>query len=435
MKMHLPSTVRRYLPRSKFGRNILMLASGTAVAQAINIAASPLLTRIYSPEDFGAWAVFCSVISILLVLVSLRYEFAIPLPKAIEKAASLLVLSLGIVFGFCSVVAVAVWCFGGFFVKLVNVPSLGPYLWLIPLGLFGAGVFQVLNYWAVRDNDFAIISRTRVSRSLWQVAVQLILGLLKKGPLGLLLGYAVGQAGGGEVLLLAIWRKYKEYIKSVSFGSIRRVAVRYRRFPLLSSGASLLNILSSQGATLILTIFYGPQMVGQLALVNKVVGTPLTLVGSAVTQVYMGEASLILKNGGNLCHLFSKTVRKLFVWGSLPIAVLGLSGPWFFPLFFGGRWRDAGLYALILAPVFIAQFVVSSVSQSANVAERQDLQLLGDAVRLVLVLGGIVIAHILGWSGMSVIGLYSITMFVSYLFYFCLYRFVAKISLDVKARA
>jgi len=421
---------KKYLPKSKFGRNVLILAGGTAMAQVVNVAVSPLLTRIYSPEDFGTWAVFCSIVSILLVLVSLRYEFAIPLPKRIDMAASLLVLSLGIVFGFCLVAAVGVWCLGGFFVKHFNISSLGPYLWLVPLGLFGAGVLQVLNYWAVRDNDFGLISRTRVNRSLWQAVTHLLLGLLKEGPLGLLFGYVVGQASGGEVLLLAIWKKYREYIKKVSFKSVRRAAVRYRRFPLLSSGASLLNILSSQASTLLLTIFYGPQMVGQLALVDKVVGAPMALVGSAIAQVYMGEASLVIKNGGNLHQLFTRTVHKLFVFGSLPIVLLGLSGPLIFPLVFGGRWREAGYYALILAPVFVAQFVISPVSQSANVKERQELQLFGDVVRLTLVVGGILVAHVFKWSQIAAVAVYSGSMSISYLCYFCLYRVVVKPSLE-----
>jgi len=42
--------------KSEFAKNVLTLMTGTTIAQAIPIAISPILTRIYTPEDFGVFA-------------------------------------------------------------------------------------------------------------------------------------------------------------------------------------------------------------------------------------------------------------------------------------------------------------------------------------------------------------------------------------------
>lgn len=421
---------KRYLPKSRFGRNVIVLAGGTAVAQGILILVSPILTRIYSPEDFGVWAVYTSIVSIVLVLASLRYEFAIPLPKREGDAFALLVLALGIVVVISLIFSAAVSILGEFFVDLLNVPVLGRYLWVFPLGLLGAGIYQVLNYWAIRENEFGLIARTRFTRSVGQVITQLVLGILQAGPLGLLLGHVVGQAGGSEVLIFSVLKRYWKSIRATSWDRVKQVAYRYRRFPLISSGASLLNIVSSQVAILLLLAFYGSQVAGWLSLVTKVIGLPLTLVGSAVAQTYLGESSIVLRDGEGLYGLFSRTARRLFFLGSIPIALLGISSPLVFPFVFGGDWQNAGFYALVMTPMFMAQFVVSPLSQSANVVERQDLQFLGDALRLIIVVAVFLVAHFLKWSHFAAIAAYSGSMFLTYLIFFFLYRFAVKLTLN-----
>ena len=43
----------KFIPQSAYARNVITLMTGTSIAQAIPIAVSPILTRIYSPEQFG----------------------------------------------------------------------------------------------------------------------------------------------------------------------------------------------------------------------------------------------------------------------------------------------------------------------------------------------------------------------------------------------
>jgi O-antigen/teichoic acid export membrane protein len=407
--------IRDAFAGSHFARSVAVLAGGTAAGQAIIVLTSPILTRLYTPEDFGVLAVYVSTLSILVVVASLRYELAIPLPGDDEAAANLLILSLTVVLGVGMLSGGAVWLFGDQLLRWTNAPAMESYLWLLPLSLVGAGAYQVLNYWAIRRRAFFHVARTKLYQSVAQVLAQISLGLIKLGPGGLLLGDVAGRAGGSGTLAALAFRRDAEVFKRVSVEGIKRVAVRYRRFPLLSSGSSLLNSAGLQLPAILLAAFYGPQVAGWFALGQRVVGVPAVLVGRAVAQVYIGEAARLARESpAELDRLFSTTARRLLFAGIVPIALLVAGGPLLFELVFGENWSEAGSYLRILGAMFLVQFVVVPLSQTLNVLERQDLQLVWDAGRLLLVVGGLVLAYVLDWTAWTAIAIYSISMFAAY---------------------
>jgi len=114
------------------------------------------------------------------------------------------------------------------------------------LGVLGAGTYQILNYWAVRKRDFPRIARTRLSRGVARAALQVGVGFAHSGPLGLLLGQFAGETAGSTSLGLAAWRKDRAPFQAVSLQGIRLAGARYKRFPLFSSWAGLLDALGLQ---------------------------------------------------------------------------------------------------------------------------------------------------------------------------------------------
>jgi O-antigen/teichoic acid export membrane protein len=400
---------------SSFVRSVAVLAGGTALGQGLIVLASPLLTRLYTPLDFGVLAAYTSILSILLVVASLRYELAITLPEDDESAGSLLVLSLAIVLGMTALVGLTAWLLGGHIARWTNASALQPYLWLLPISFLGAGVYQVLNYWAVRKRAFGRIAQTQLSQGLGMVLTQVGSGLLELGPAGLLLGDVVGRVSGAGTLMTLSFRKDGSLFKRVSIPRIRWAALRYRRFPLLSSVSVLINSAGLQLPPLLMAAFYGPQAAGLFALGQRVIGMPMALVGRAVAQVYMGEASrLAQEDPGALHRLFFGTARRLLSVCIVPIVALGASGPRVFTLLFGERWPEAGVYVRLLAIMFVAQFVVVPLSQTLNVLERQDWQLAWDVGRLVMMVGGLWIASALGWPARIAVMVYGVAMFIAY---------------------
>jgi O-antigen/teichoic acid export membrane protein len=411
-----PGRLLRILPKGKFARSVAVMTAGTALGQGLVLASAPLLTRLYTPADFGVLAVYGSIVSLVAVVGALRYELAIALPEDDESAANLLLLALILVMLISLLAGLGVWLLADQLVRLVNTAALKPYLWLVPLGVLGTGIYEALTFWAVRKKAFTTIARTRFTQSAGQVLTQTILGLLKLGPVGLLLGQVVGKTGGSGTLATLAWKHDRESIKRISASGMCRAALRYRRFPMLSSSTAVLNYSGLYLPPILLAAFYGPQVAGWFLLGQRVIGLPMMVVGKSVSDVYMGEAAQLVRTDPHaLERLFTKTAKRLTLIGAPPLLVLGLIAPWVFALVFGEGWREAGVYAQLMAVAFLAQFVTTPLETTFAVTERQDLGLARHTIRLVLVVGSLSLAHWARWGPVVAISLYSAGMFVTYM--------------------
>ncbi|MDY6878145.1 MAG: oligosaccharide flippase family protein [Chloroflexota bacterium] len=420
----------RIMRNKGFAHNVVLLAGSTTLSQGVVMLASPILTRLYTPADFGVLTVYTAILSTLSVVASLRYELAIPLPEDDETAVNLLALSTLIVPTMSLLTGLGVFLLGDQIVHWTNTPALKPYLWLLLPGLLGAGGYQVFNYWAIRKKAFDRIAQTKLSQSLGKVLTQVILGLLELGPVGLLLGNIVGQVSGSGTLAALAYKQNRGALEQINKTRVRWVAQRYRRFPLLSSGSALLNRAGLDLPPLLLAAFYGPQVVGWFGLGRRLIKVPMTLVGRSVAQVYMGESARLAQEAPETLHrLFLKTAQKLLLVGGIPIALLGLSSPWLFALIFGEIWREAGVYVQLLAVMLVAEFVVVPVSSTLNMLEQQNLQLAWDVGRLVLVVSILWLANTMGGSPVQAVGAYSGGMLIAYLGLFGLCNYaLAKVA-------
>ncbi len=419
--------LRTRLFRGTFARSVALIAGGTALGQAAVVLVSPILTRLYTPEDFGLLAAFVSVFSILVTMNSLRYELAIPLADTPARTTNLIVLVLLLVIGTTLLFGVVFGLFGEDFARLINAPGLHPYLGLLLLSLLGAGFYQGLSYWGIRQNAISLLARTKFAQNFGMAVTQLVLGLAGLGVGGLLLGHAVGQFMGTLTLTRMAWRENRDHLREITSDSLLDTAKRYRRFPLYASWSGALNIASIQLPALLLISLYGAEVAGWFSLGQRVIGLPMALVGTAVGQVYLSRASqLAREKPDELATFFSKTARRLFWLALLPITVLALIGPPVFGFVFGENWRTAGEFLQLMAPMFLMQFVVSSLSQTIFVVERQDLQLIYDVIRTAIIVFVFVMAHQLGFTPYITIALYSATMFALYVAHILMNRYAIR---------
>lgn len=406
----------KFFPRGRFARSVALLAGGSALGQAITVLVSPILTRLYSPEDFGAFGVYAAILGIVTVIASLRYEYAIPLPEDDETAANTLALCFILLFGMTTLIWILIHGLKDQIVIWTNVPGLKPYLWLIPLGVLGGGTYQILNYWAVRKRDFLRIARTRLSRGIGRAAIQVGVGFASAGPLGLLLGQLAGETAGSASLGLAAWNKDQASFKAVSLRGIRRAGARYKRFPLLSTWGSLLDALGLQIPQILFAAFYGAQVAGWFALGQRVIAAPLNIVVDSVAQVYFGEAARLPRDDPKaMRRLFLKLTGRLALIGGVPVAVICTLAPYFFTLVFGPGWETAGRYVQILGLMFAVRFAIVPLAHTLNILERQDLYLFWDGMRLVLVVGTLLAGKATGFSHITAVGVYSLAMLAAYI--------------------
>lgn len=366
---------------------------------------------------------YMSFLAMALSVASMRYELAIPIPRKTQEALDLLVLSFVVLLVVCAAFVVSLAFLADGLTAPLGLAAFRPYMWLLPPGLFAAGAYQIMSYWAIREKDFSTLAYTKVSQSVGQSLVQIGLGALMLGPVGLIVGDVTGRTAGISRLYVASRLQGRSLLRRTTIAGLRSVAIRYRRFPLVSSIAHLFNTAGLQLPALLLAAFYGPGIAGLFAISQRAVGIPMRLLGRSIGQVYHGEAAMLLKESPErLQRLFKKTTQTLLLIGLFSILGLAVVAEWVFAVVFGSEWQQGGVYVQLLAPALIAQFVVSPVSQTSAVLETQLPQLFADAFRAVLVVAAIVIPSKFGYGAGVAVGVYSAAMLVSYLNYYVMYK-------------
>lgn len=379
MGMLLVSSLKGFIPRKGgFAANILTLVAGTGLAQALTMGATPILTRLYGPEDFGLLALFLSVTGILSVVANWRYELAIVLPKDDREGINVLALSALIALGMSGFSVLVVAFFRNGLARLMNAPELASWLWWVPLSLLLNGIFQALSYWNTRKKQFRLQSLARVGQSVGTIGTQVGAGLAAAGGgTGLIIGTLVGQLVGTGILGERVWRQQKQLVTdSVSTKALWEQAVRYKKFPFLTNFAGLVNQIAYQIPIWLLASFYSPQMIGFYMLAQRAAYLPASLVGASISQVFFERAAQEKKETGSSIQTFKKTLLLLSMLSVVPFAVLMIWGPALFSLVFGEAWTQAGRFAAILAPLFWVSFVASPLIVVNAIHEKQEVGLI-----------------------------------------------------------
>lgn len=330
-------------------RSLASLAGGTAAGQAIIVLASPLLTRVFSPAEIGAFSVFTTGAMLINATNSLRYEMAIPVAEDDAEAGHLVWLCLAILGAFSLALSGAIWAWGATLCRILKVPELAPHLWLLSLTVAVAGAYEAFHFFAIRRRDFPALAQSRVTQGMVQSAAQVGLGALSLGALGLVVGDLAGRVG--STVRLAWSARVTGLFRRFPVREVRAVAVRYARFPKYMAGASILNLMALQLPFLLIPGFFGATPAGHYFLAYRTLFLPASFIGGAISQVLLGEAAARVRDGAPLHQLTSRIFLVLSAV-YLPLYTVCLSGAGrLFPAVFGPRWAEAGLYAQILAPM------------------------------------------------------------------------------------
>lgn len=377
--------VARWMRSGSFIRNVMLLTGGTAFAQGLAVLALPLLTRLYSPEDFGLLSVYVAVIGIVTVVSCFRYNIAIPLPEDDVDGIALLVVSLIAATGLSALLTLLVTLASEQTAALLGQPGLEPYLWMVPLGVFVASAYNALQYWASRKKRFGLVTRTRISRSIGGVGAQVGIGAIAPTPFGLLLGQMLYGGLGAGGLAYDLWRRDRKLLSQTHAAHIFGQASLFRRFPIWSVPEALFNTAGVQVPVILIAAVAGPEA-GFLMLAMRVMGLPMGLVGSSVAQVFLAEAPEKLRDG-TLSAFTYRTMWTLFKTGAPPLVAVGALSPLLFPLVFGAEWERAGWLVAWMTPWFVLQFVASPVSMVLHVTKRPALAMALQAFGLLLRVG------------------------------------------------
>ena len=411
--------------KSGFAGDVMKLASGTVFAQMISLLTAPVIARLYAPEAFGILALLTSITGIIGVIACMRYELAIMLPKNDEEAANLLGLSLSAVFIVTLVSALLLWLGQRPLLNWLNAPYMAHYLWIIPLSIFIGGIFAALNYWNSRTRHFGRLSIARIISSLTTAPLTIAFGLAGFATPGVMIGTGIaGQCLATAVLGGQIWKDdRKMLLKVVRWYRMKEGLFRYKKFPLMTTWSAFMNNLSSNLPALMLTAFFTSSVVGYFSLGQRLLTIPMSLIGGAVAQVFF-QRTATARYDGTLPIVVGKTFMRLVAIGFFPLIIVMISGQDLFIVIFGNQWSNAGIYAQILAPWIMFQFISSPLSTLFSVLEIQEIGLVFNVILLITRIAALTIGGLMG-SVLTALILFSAS---GTLLYLCLCLIILKKS-------
>lgn len=411
----MPTRIKRLFERNAFLRNVGILAGGTAFSQLLIALSLPILTRLYTAEDFSHLAVYMALMGVFTVVACLRFNLAIPLPDDDRDGLSLTVIALisGLIFS--AILAIPIALFPAEIASLVGKPSFLPYLWMLPFGVFLASGYAALQYWSSRKKRFPLIAKTQLTQAIGGSGAQLALGVGSPSPFGLIFGHMLFGGLGIFGLLRAGLKLEKELLKSVTFSRVVENVKKYRRFPVYSVPEAFFNTAGVQVPVLIVAAYaIGPEA-GYLMLAMRVLGLPMTLIGRSVSQVYLAEAPQKMREG-QLLAFTRATVISLAKVGVVPLLVAGIASPYLFPILFGPEWERAGYIVSWMVPWFIIQFVTTPVSVVLHVTGHLGTAMLLQLSGTLLRIGSVTLVAL--FEPYLLVEVYSISGFLFYLIYF-----------------
>lgn len=357
----------KQLTESKLVRNIAIVATGTAGAQAIGMAFSPVITRLYGPEAFGLLGTFMAILAILTPVAALTYPVAIVLPRSDADAKGLAKLSGGLAVGMACLIALIFLIAGDRLVDLLGLQAIAIFLLLIPLAMMFSAFQQILQQWLIREKKFRITAKAAVIQALILCTIQAGIGLFYPVSAVLIVLATISNGLYAALLWLGIKNQIKinlitqqtviEKESALSFSGIGALAKRYQDFPIYRAPQDIINAFSQGLPILMLASFFGPAAAGFYTLAKAVMGAPSTLIGKSVGDVFYPRITKAAQDKENLFQLILKATLALTAIGFAPFTLVVAFGPWLFSLIFGAEWITAGEYARWLALFFLFNFI------------------------------------------------------------------------------
>lgn len=415
-----------------FNKAVITLLSGTALAQLITFALYPLISRLYSPTDFGVFGLITSVMGIIALIATTRYELAIILPQDDQEAGNVLSLSfiINFIISILSLVVIAV--------LYVFIDDLGMrfhdhqvLLFSIPILVFFTSSSNILQNWLLRKKEYKALSASKILQSLLNNGIIILLGLLSIGVLGLFAGLLISSVITVLFLFIRFKKVNDQNVLSFEKIGMSSVAKKYIDFPKANSFQALSESFQSQGIIFFISYFFSMQVVGLYSFALRILMAPLFFFVNSFTQVFYQTASERYSKGENLVPLLKKTVSNLALLAFPLMLVLLLFGPSLFAFVFGEEWRESGVYARLLAPYICLDFLRYGVSQLpiilGKVKQMFYWSLLGNAVLFTSLLFGILVYEDLKTGFVMV----SMAMTIYFLF---LFTWIYKLAKNENSR-
>ena len=398
-----------------FLHNVIKLASGSIIGQLVVLGTMPVLARLYAPQHFGVAQAALSVLSVLLIVGALRLEIAVlsvadsELDDLFRCAWWLCVVTAGIAM-LVSLGAVALNAEWTTEQRMVAI--------LLPLLGLLASWNQLMSYVGLRRHAFGPSSRAKIVQPLCYATTALGVGAIKGNSVGLLLADALGRALTSAYLGRAMAFTFSQ-LRPPSLGVLRNTLYKHRELAGIGLVSSLINAAGSAFTAAMLLWLFGAYEAGQYSMVERMVGMPIGLLATSISQVFMANLSKAVSRGDlrEAQAGFRHVLSMQLLTGIAVALLIFFVAPVVLDFLLGKGWETAGAYVRALTLLYLCAYIAGPLNMTLTVLGRQRIQLFWDCLRVVIVVStwGAIWAN--NVKPENALLLYSISAFVAYATY------------------
>lgn len=398
------------------GDSFLMILS-SGIAQVILIITTPIITRLYSPTEFGEFTIFSNIAMILIPIINARYDLLIVNTKN-DRSANILsqisfLISLLILLILIPIFAISAWLYPNFILDFI----------FIIIMLFLVSLTNIFTNYLNKERKYKVLSLINVFRAGSMALLQIIFGLLALGSLGLIIGFSLSYIAG----ITLGYKTFKKHFNIVRDKEETKALFLENKNQLVYSTPSiLLNSLSFSVVLFFIGILYTNTEVGIYGMAIRVLGIPVTIISLGLSKIFMQQANDYYIEYGNFRNLLLKFSSILVIVSIILYVPLYLFSEELVNILLGHSWVDAITVIKIVIPLFVIRLIVSTVSLSVIVLQKQQLELILQALFLIGTTATFVISKMLNLTFLNFVSINTVVLIVSYMIFFIALYYFAK---------
>ncbi|HCU7585085.1 TPA: type 8 capsular polysaccharide synthesis protein Cap8K [Staphylococcus aureus] len=398
------------------GDSFLMILS-SGIAQVILIITTPIITRLYSPTEFGEFTIFSNIAMILIPIINVRYDLLIVNTKN-DRSANILsqisfLISLLILLILIPIFAISAWLYPNFILDFI----------FIIIMLFLVSLTNIFTNYLNKERKYKVLSLINVFRAGSMALLQIIFGLLALGSLGLIIGFSLSYIAG----ITLGYKTFKKHFNIVRDKEETKALFLENKNQLVYSTPSiLLNSLSFSVVVFFIGILYTNTEVGIYGMAIRVLGIPVTIISLGLSKIFMQQANDYYIEYGNFRNLLLKFSSILVIVSIILYVPLYLFSEELVNILLGHSWVDAITVIKIVIPLFVIRLIVSTVSLSVIVLQKQQLELILQALFLIGTTATFVISKMLNLTFLNFVSINTVVLIVSYMIFFIALYYFAK---------
>lgn len=345
--------------KSDFLKYIIVLMSGTMIAQIINLGLNIILFRYYyDAVDNAEFSMFSRIVGVGAAIATARYDLAIPIAKADVHSFRLYRLALRIALISSSVTALIVVVP----ILLSGDVSTSLFFGLIPIAIFLTAFYNIGTNWAIRTRGFRSISFSKVANVGVSGGIKLLLGYIGAGYIGLIAGTVGGLVVANGWFARTFQRANWKFRVKAKSTRTKLLAKEYQEFPRVNLPHAMMDVGRELVVAILILQLFLKEDLGYYDHSVRMLRMPLMLAGLAISQVFFQRCSEMFNKGQDIFPLVLKAVKVLSLISIVPFGLIFFFGDDLFAWVFSEKWRRAGEFSQILAPWFMFNFVASPIS-------------------------------------------------------------------------